>query len=99
MPGAFTPTPEQLALREARRLQKEKTATNASATAPKSHVNNEKGQIVPRPWLAVQDSLTNATHSAKIMTWNVRNFVFVPVHTALLDRHRSPYTYTPASSS
>ena len=75
MPGTFTPTPEQLALREARRL---KAATNAASTPPKSLVNNEKGQIVPRPWLTVQDShtLANATHTAKIMTWNVRNFVF-----------------------
>lgn len=71
MPGTFTPTPEQLALREARRLQKEKAATNASTL-----VNNEKGQILSRPWLAVQDSHTNATLSTKIMTWNVRNFVF-----------------------
>ncbi len=76
MPGTFIPTPEQLALREARRLEKEKAATNA--TPPSSLVNNEKGQILPRPWLAVQDShnLTNATHTANIMTWNVRNFVF-----------------------
>jgi hypothetical protein len=72
MPGTFTPTPEQLALREARRLQKEKAATNATSPL----VNNEKGQILSRPWLAVQDSHTNATLSTKIMTWNVRNFVF-----------------------
>ena len=71
MPGTFTPTPEQLALREARRLEKEK-----AATPPRSLVNNEKGQILQRPWLAVQDSHTNATHTAKIMTWNVRNFIF-----------------------
>jgi hypothetical protein len=78
MPGTFTLTPEQLALREARRLEKEKAATNATSTPPKSLVNNEKGQIPPRPWLAVQDSHTSATHTAnlKIMTWNVRNFVF-----------------------
>ncbi|KAF8507186.1 Endonuclease/exonuclease/phosphatase [Russula emetica] len=75
MPGTFTLTPEQLALREARRLKKEKAATNASvsssSTPPSSLVNNEKGQILPRPWLAVQDSPTNATHTAKIMTWNL----------------------------
>lgn len=75
-PGTFTPTPEQLALREARRLAKEIAAANATSTPPKSLVNNEKGQIVPRPWLAVQDSHTNTTHTVKIMTWNVRNFVF-----------------------
>jgi len=83
MPRTFTPTPEQLALREARRLQKEKAAS--STTTPSSLVNNAKGQILPRPWLALQDSPTNATRTAKIMTWNVRNFVFfsVPVYTAL----------------
>jgi hypothetical protein len=78
MPGTFTPTPEQLALREARRLQKEKAATNASPL-----VNNEKGQILSRPWLAVQDSHTNATLSTKIMTWNVRNLFSVPVCTVM----------------
>jgi RNA exonuclease NGL2 len=78
MPQTFTPTPEQLALREARRLKKEKATTNASSTPPSSLVNNEKGEILPRPWLAVQDSHTNATRTAKIMTWNVRNFVFCP---------------------
>jgi hypothetical protein len=78
MPPTFTPSPEQLALREARRSEKEKAATS---TPPKSLVNNVKGQIVPRPWLTVQDSHTNATHSAKIMTWNVRNLVFC-VHSA-----------------
>jgi len=88
MPGTFTLTPEQLALREARRLKKEKAATNAgvssSYTPPSSFLNHKKGQILPRPWLAVQDG-TNATHTAKIMTWNVRNF-FTSVYTAL-DRH------------
>lgn len=74
MPRTFTPTPEQLALREARRLQKEKAAS--STTTPSSLVNNAKGQILPRPWLALQDSPTNVTCTAKIMTWNVRNFVF-----------------------
>jgi hypothetical protein len=78
MPRTFTPTPEQLALREARRLKKEKATTNATSTPPSSLVNNEKGEILPRPWLAVQDSHTNATLTAKIMTWNVRNFVFCP---------------------
>lgn len=76
MPRTFTPTPEQLALREARRLKKEKAATTAASTPPSSLVNNEKGEILPRPWLAVQDSHTNVTRTAKIMTWNVRNFVF-----------------------
>ncbi|KAI0286945.1 Endonuclease/exonuclease/phosphatase [Russula aff. rugulosa BPL654] len=75
-PGTFTPTPEQLALREARRLAKERAAANATSAPPKSLVNNEKGQIVPRPWLAVQDSHTNTTHTVKIMTWNVRRELF-----------------------
>lgn len=81
MSTTFTPTPEQLALREARRLKKEKAAANAGVSSS-SLVNN---QIVPRPWLALQDSPTNATHTAKIMTWNVRKFFFfsVPVYTAL----------------
>lgn len=72
MPTTFTPTAEQLALREARRLKKEKTAANAGVSSS-SLVNN---RIVPRPWLALQDSPTNATHTTKIMTWNVRNFNF-----------------------
>lgn len=90
MPGTFSPSPEQLALRETRRLKKEKAATDApgpvaSSTPRGSLVNNEKGRIVLRPWLAVQDSPTNA-HPAKIMTWNVRHlkfFLFHPVCTAL----------------
>jgi hypothetical protein len=79
-PGTFTPTPEQLALREARRLKKQKAATDAqagataaSSTPPASLVNNEKGHIVPRPWLAA-DSPANGTLPAKIVTWNVRFF-------------------------
>ena len=97
MPGKFTPTPEQLAIREARRLEKEKAATNATSAPPRSLVNNEKGQIVPRPWLAVQDSHINATLTAKIMTWNVRNLVFFCscVYCATKDLR----TYTTPSSS
>lgn len=79
-PGTFTPTPEQLALREARRLKKQKAATDAqagataaSSTPPASLVNNEKGHIAPRPWLAV-DSPAHGTLPAKIITWNVRLF-------------------------
>lgn len=79
---SFKPTPEQLALREARRLKKEKkekAAVNAglaSTTPPDSLLDNERGHIVPRPWLAVQDSPLKATLPAKIMTWNVRFFFF-----------------------
>ena len=80
---SFKPTPEQLALREARRLKKEKAAVNTgitSTTPPDSLVDNEKGHIAPRPWLAVQDSPPKATLPAKIMTWNVRFFFFTRVH-------------------
>ena len=84
---SFQPTPEQLALREARRLKKEKkekAAVNAglaSTTPPDSLLDNERGHIVPRPWLAVQDSPLKATLPAKIMTWNVRFcFFFTRVH-------------------
>jgi hypothetical protein len=81
MSATFTLTPEQLALQEVRRLKKDKAATSAgaaSSTAPGTLVNNEKGQIVPRPWLALQDSPspTNGTRPVKIMTWNVRRIFF-----------------------
>ncbi|KAI0304974.1 Endonuclease/exonuclease/phosphatase [Russula brevipes] len=74
--GTFTHTPEQLALREARRLKKERAATNAGASAASSPsldilVNGEKGRIIERPWLAVQGSRPNAPRPAKIMTWNL----------------------------
>jgi len=75
----FTPTPEQHALREARRLKKLKAATNADvtpSTTPGSLVNDEKGRIPARPWLAVQGSLPNARRRVKIMTWNVRRLLF-----------------------
>jgi RNA exonuclease NGL2 len=77
----FTPTPDQLALREARRLKKLKAATNAdvtSSTTPSSLVNDEKGRITARPWLAVQGSLPNSGRRVKIMTWNVRRLLFPP---------------------
>ena len=80
-PGTYTPTPEQLALRGARRSKRQKAATDSdtdpTTTAPSSLVNNEKGQIVTRPWLAVQGtSPPNASRRIKIMTWNVRSFYF-----------------------
>ena len=78
-PESFSPTPEQLALREARRLKKLKAATNANvtpSTTPGSLVNDEKGQIAARPWLAVQGSLPKAHRRVKVMTWNVRRLLF-----------------------
>jgi len=104
-PGAFTPSSEQLVLRKARRLKKQKAATNAntdaaSATTPSSPVNNEKGQIVTRPWLAVQPegpSPPNASRRVKIMTWNVRsyfNFYLTSAVCTALDRHMATlHTY------
>jgi DNA-binding XRE family transcriptional regulator len=84
MPATFTPTPEQLALREARLLRKDKAAINAGV-ASSSLVNNEKGQVVPRPWLALQDSPTNGTvgtRPVKIITWNVSEVFSPPACTA-----------------
>lgn len=76
---SFIPTPEQLALREARRLKKEKAAApNADVVSPGSLVSNEKGRIIERPWLSVQHGPPNSSRTARIMTWNVRNFHFHP---------------------
>jgi hypothetical protein len=88
--ATFTPTPEQLALRDARRLKKQKAAANigaASSTSPASFVNLEKGQIIARPWLTVQDNPSNAPHSVRVMTWNVRKFYF-----QLCGQHRGRHT-------
>jgi RNA exonuclease NGL2 len=86
-PDTFTPTPEQLALREARRLKKLKAAANADVTPSTTPVNDEKGQIAARPWLAVQGSLPNARRRVKVMTWNVRRLLF-PHHCQLLCTQR-----------
>jgi hypothetical protein len=70
----FTPTPEQVALREARRLKRQQAkakAHAASSTAPL--VNLSKGQITPRSWLTVQDDHKTASRPVRIMTWNVRD--------------------------
>ncbi|KAH9984669.1 Endonuclease/exonuclease/phosphatase [Russula compacta] len=67
-PGTFIPTPEQLALREARRLKKQSATTNTGVAPP---VNNEKGQIIARPWLTVPGNFSNAVRPVKIMTWNL----------------------------
>jgi hypothetical protein len=80
--GTFTHTPEQLALREARRLKKERAATNAGVSAASSPsldilVNGVTGRIIERPWLAVQGSRPNAPRPARIMTWNVRELFFI----------------------
>src|SRR5579863_5489992 len=87
-PETFTPTPGQLALRGARRSKRQKAAMNADtgpapATTP-SLVNYEKGQIVTRPWLAVQGtSPPNASWRIKIMTWNVRSFFYFHLTSAV----------------
>ena len=70
-PGTFIPTPEQLALREARRLKKQRTATNTGVAS--TPMNNEKGQIIARPWLTVPGNFSNAVRPVRIMTWNVRS--------------------------
>ncbi|KAH8988960.1 Endonuclease/exonuclease/phosphatase [Lactarius akahatsu] len=59
--ATFSPTSEQLALRDA----------PASAAPPLPLVNLEKGQIVPRSWLTVQDGHQTTSWSVRIMTWNV----------------------------
>lgn len=95
-PGMFTPTQGQLALREARRSKRQKAPPSAdtdttSATTPSALVNHEKGQIVTRPWLAVQGpSPPNAWRRVKIMTWNVRSFFYFHLISAVctaLERH------------
>ncbi len=75
--GPSTPTAEQLALRDARRLKKLQAKAEARAASlkapPPPLVNLEKGQIVPRSWLTVQDDHQTASRPVRIMTWNVRN--------------------------
>lgn len=70
--AAFRPTPEQLALREARQLKKQNATTNAGVASS----IRAKGQIIERPWLTVQDP-SKALQSVRILTWNVRNFSVV----------------------
>ncbi len=73
---SFTPTSEQLALREARRLEKQKAKAEARASSSRALaplVNLEKGQIIQRSWLTVQDVHRSASRPVRIMTWNVRN--------------------------
>jgi len=100
-PGTFSPTTEQLVPRKARRSKKQKTASNAdtgaaSATTPSSLVNNEKGQIVIRPWLAVQGpSPPNASRRVKIMTWNVRSFFYFHLTSAVCTASEKHMTALP----
>lgn len=71
--ATVTPTSEQLALREARRLKRHQAkaeALAASSTAPASLVNLEKGQIIPRSWLT-EDGHQTASRPVRIMTWNL----------------------------
>ncbi|KAH9175266.1 Endonuclease/exonuclease/phosphatase [Lactarius sanguifluus] len=73
--ATFSPTSEQLALRDARRLKRQQAKAEARAAAsaapPPPLVNLEKGQIVPRSWLTVQDGHQTTSRSVRIMTWNV----------------------------
>ncbi|KAH8998879.1 Endonuclease/exonuclease/phosphatase [Lactarius hatsudake] len=68
-------TSEQLALRDARRLKRQQAKAEARAAAlaapPPPLVNLEKGQIVPRSWLTVQDGHQTTSRSVRIMTWNL----------------------------
>jgi RNA exonuclease NGL2 len=68
----FIPTPEQLALREARQLKKQKAAANAGVASS----IGARGQIIERPWLTVQPP-SKALQSVRVMTWNVRDFPVV----------------------
>jgi hypothetical protein len=69
----FTPTPEQVALREARRLKKQKAKAEAHVASSKAPlVNLSKGQITPRSWLTIQDDHQTSSRPVRIMTWNVR---------------------------
>ena len=91
--ATFTPTPEQLALREARRLKKQKAAANASTASspPSASLEKlEKGQIVARPWLTVQKNPSNASGSVRVMTWNVRN-----IYSQLCVQHQADMRFFP----
>ncbi|KAI0051675.1 Endonuclease/exonuclease/phosphatase [Auriscalpium vulgare] len=68
-PSDFRPTPEQLALQEARRLKKSKK--HAQSVQPSSGaVQQDKGQILPRVWLKVQEPHAGGQRF-KLMTWNL----------------------------
>ncbi|KAI9445288.1 Endonuclease/exonuclease/phosphatase [Lactarius indigo] len=73
--ATFTPTSEQLALREARRLRRQQAKAEARAASlaapPPPLVDLEKGQIIPRSWLTVQDGHQTASQPVRIMTWNL----------------------------
>ncbi|KAI0307720.1 Endonuclease/exonuclease/phosphatase [Multifurca ochricompacta] len=73
--GTFNLTPEQLALREARRSKKQKAATNPAMASPEapstSLVNLDKGQIVSRSWSTIRIRNPNASQPVRIMTWNL----------------------------
>ncbi|KAN0135700.1 Endonuclease/exonuclease/phosphatase [Lactarius tabidus] len=68
----FTPTPEQVALREARRLKKQKAKAEAHVASSKAPLMNlSKGQITPRSWLTFQDDHQTSSCPVRIMTWNL----------------------------
>lgn len=66
MSQEFTPTAGQLALAEERRRKKEQRELTAAKEA------EEKGRILPREWLTVQDvPSTEAGQAVRVMSWNL----------------------------
>lgn len=63
-------TPEQLAKQEER---KRKKLEREKAGPVVKLVDQERGRIVQRPWIKVQEAQGNG-HTVKIMTWNVRAY-------------------------
>ncbi|KAH9944043.1 Endonuclease/exonuclease/phosphatase [Epithele typhae] len=69
MSRVHTPTPEQLAKAEARRLKKEQ-AKKITAEAPKTPVDDSRARILPREWLELHQP-GNGGLSLRVMTWNL----------------------------
>jgi RNA exonuclease NGL2 len=59
-------TPEQIALSEARKAKRLK---QEQASLPPQDLG--KGNILPRPWLKLQDPPNVGANRVKIFTWNV----------------------------
>ncbi|KAI0068339.1 Endonuclease/exonuclease/phosphatase [Artomyces pyxidatus] len=68
MSKRFQPTPEQVALQEARRLKKLQTASSRPIVPA---VDLRKGKIVERPWVAVQEGREPCVQRITLMTWNL----------------------------
>lgn len=65
----YKPTPEQLALAEARRLKKERLAAQTTSAVPGSE---RQSTIKPRDWLEVQSTAKREVDfCVKVFTWNV----------------------------